>query len=626
MSSGILGIGTSGLIAFQRGLTVTGHNISNAATEGYSRQRVELNTRTPQFAGNGYIGTGVEIGGVNRVFDQFVENQLRTATSSSAQHSVFYDYAKRVDALLANPDSGLAPGLQSFFAAVQDVATDPTSLPARQVMIAEAESLSDRFGFLFQRLEDQRTLVNGQIETTVAEINSLAQSLADLNAGIVGATGRGGGAPPNDLLDQRDRLVRELAERVDVTTVPQDDGALNIFIGNGQSLVVGSTASSLTAAPLGEDPMQVGVGYVAASGGQVADISRFMTGGRLGALLDLRSSVLDTAQNALGLTAQGLARSFNEQHALGQDLQGALGGSFFDVPEPQVLGRTGNSATGAPMVTIADLGRLTTEDYRLRFNGTDWDLRRVSDNQPVDPISVGLDIDTSPIAGAVAGDSFLVRPTRTAAQQIGTLISDPRAVAAASPVRASTDAANSGGAVARSVRALDAGALNTSPATVTFNAASSEFEVDGTVVPLGPSGVTDIRHNGWSLVIQGTPDDGDQFTVSANTGGVGDNTNALGLAALQDDRFLFGGTATLEGTYNTMIGEVGTRTRQAEIASQSQARLVDEARNMRDSISGVNLDEEAANLLRYQQAYQAAAQVIAVSSTLFDTLLGAVRR
>jgi flagellar hook-associated protein 1 len=550
MSSGILGIGTSGLLAFQRGLTVTGHNIANAATDGYSRQRVDLNTRTPQFAGNGYIGTGVEVGGISRIFDQFVENQLRGATSSSAQYSLFHDYAKRVDALLANPDSGLAPGLQRFFAAVQDVTTDPTSLPARQVMIAEAESLSDRFGSLFQQLENQRTLVNGQIETTVDEINSLAQALAGLNQGIVGAMGRAGGAPPNDLLDQRDRLVRDLAERVNVTTVLQDDGALNVFIGNGQSLVVGNTASELVAAPLGEDPMQVGIGY-AGTGGTISDITRFMTGGRLGALLDLRTSVLDTAQNSLGLTAVGLAHAFNAQHREGQDLQGAPGLDFFKAPEPEVLARRGNSATGAPLVSIGDLDRLTSEDYRLRFNGTDWELRRASNSQLVgDWASVGLAIDVGTVSGAAAGDSFLIRPTRSAAADIGVAIGDPRKVAAA----------------------------------------------------------------------QGNGNDGNGAVA------VGDNRNALKLAGLQDARFLAGGTATIEGTYNTMIGEVGTRTRQAEIAAQSQQRLLDEARNMRDSISGVNLDEEAANLLRYQQAYQAAAQVIAVSSTLFDTLLMAVRR
>lgn len=553
MSSDILSIGTSGLAAFQRGLTVTGHNIANAGTEGYSRQRVDLNTREPQFAGNAYIGKGVEVGGVNRVFDQFVENQLRTATSSSEQSSVFHDYAKRIDSLLANPDSGLAVGLQRFFAAAQDVATDPTSVPARQVMIAEAESLSGRFGSLHEQLDGQRALVNGQIETTVNEINGLAQALAEVNGGIVAATGRGGGAAPNDLLDQRDRLVRELAGHVNVTTVAQDDGALNVFVGNGQNLVIGSTASELVARPLGEDPLQVDIG-MAGSGNAVADIGRFMTGGRLGALLEVRGSLLDRAQNDLGLIAQGLAREFNAQHAEGRDLNGEQGGPFFLEPSAQVLGSGSGSLPG---VTIEAVGELASDDYRLRFNGEQWELRSVSSNRLVgesDPgdqlAAAGLNIDTG---GLDQGESFLIRPTRNAAAQIGTAIDDPRGVAAAE-----------------------------------WNAADADD--DDTAIP------------------------------------VGDNTNALRLAGLQDARFLSGDTATLEGSYGAMIGEVGTRTRQAEVSAQAQSRLLDEAQNQRESISGVNLDEEAAAMLRYQQAYQAAAQVIAVSGTLFDTLLGAVRR
>lgn len=558
MGSDILSIGTSGLAAFQRGLSTTGHNIANAGTEGYSRQRVDLNTRAPQFAGNAYIGKGVEVGGVNRVFDQFVENQLRTATSASAQSSVFHDHAKRVDSLLANADSGLAVGLQRFFAAAQDVATDPTSVPARQVMIAEAESLTGRFASLHEQLDGQRTRVNGQVETTVNEINGIAESLAEVNAGIVAATGRGGGAAPNDLLDQRDRLVRELAEHVNVTTVPQDDGALNVFVGNGQSLVIGSNASELVARPLGEDPLQVGVG-LAGSGGSVTDIGRFLTGGRLGALLEVRGSLLDRAQNDLGLIAQGLAREFNAQHAEGRDLNGEQGGDFFRAPAVEVRGSGSGSLPG---VTIDDVGELTADDYRLRFNagaGEDgrWELRSISGNRLVgesDPgnalVAAGLNIDTSDLD---QGESFLIRPTRNAAAQIGIAIGDPRSIAAAE----------------------------------------------------------------WNE---------DDAADAATPIPVGDNRNALKLAGLQDARFLSGGTTSLEGSYNAMIGEVGTRTRQAEVSAQAQSRLLDEARNQRESVSGVNLDEEAANLLRYQQAYQAAAQVIAVSGTLFDTLLGAVRR
>jgi flagellar hook-associated protein 1 len=621
MSSGIMGIGVSGLQAYQRGLSVTGHNISNAATEGYSRQRMELTARNPQLGVNGYFGTGVQVSAVNRVFDQFVENQLRSATSSSQQSSVLYDYSRRVDSLLANPDSGLAPALQRFFAAVQEVSNDPTSNAARQLLVSEGESLADRFRFIDERLEEQRGLVNGQIGATVTEINSLAQALADVNQSIVATVGRGGPVP-NDLLDQRDTLVRELAERVNVSVNEQDDGALNIFIGNGQSLVLGTRASSLTTGAFGEDPRQVSVGFQ--SGSSTVDISRFMTGGRLGALLEVRSSVLDTAQDSLGLTAVGLARTFNEQHMLGQDLNGALGGEFFREPRVQVLG----SGTGAlPAVEVVDVGNLTAGEYRLRYQGGAWELRSLPEGTLVpDFADVGLGIST---AGLDQGETFLIRPTRTAARQVATEIRNPAEVAAASPLTAAAAAANGGNAVVRSVQAVDRDSLVVppagTPAIVAFD--GSGYTIDGAPATTRESAAgTVIQGSGWELTLKGTPVPGDRFEVALNAGGVGDNRNALALAGLQAERVLAGGTASLEGSYNTLISEVGTRTRQSQIASEAQGRLLQEARAQRESVSGVNLDEEAANLLRYQQAYQAAAQVIAVTNTLFDTLLGAVRR
>jgi len=636
MSNGVFGIGTSGLLAFQRALSVTGNNIANSATEGYSRQRIDLSTRTPQFAGNGYFGSGVQVGGVQRMFDQFVEMQLRSSTSASQQYGLLYDFASRVDNLLADQDSGLAPGLQQFFSAVQDVANDPTSNAARQVMISEAESLVDRFSFLHQRLGEQRNLVNGQIQTSVQEINSLAEAIGDLNKEIVTALGRAGGAPPNDLLDQRDQLVLELSERVSVNTTEQDDGALNVFIGNGQNLVLGSRVTVLAAEALGPDINQIQVGYV--SPGGTVDITQYMSGGRLGALLDLRSSVLDVAQNSLGRTAIGLAESFNAQHVLGMDLDGELGEAFFRVPEPEVTAGAGNSFAGLPDVQITDYSALTLNDYRLRSNGTDWELRRDPGGQVVGTVAPGatltvqgITIDMTGIPAGDAGDTFLLRPTRNGAQQIDTLISDTRKVAAATPeVLASVGGTNTGGATIQSVEVADASALTSlAPVTVTYEEGPpTQFVIGGDTFPLDPTPpvATTIAYEGWQLVIDGVPDDGDSFQVSFSTAAVGDNRNALALAGLQDQRMMAGGSSTLEGSYNTLVAEVGTKTRQAEIAARSQAKLLDESRAQRESVSGVNLDEEAANLLRYQQAYQAAAQVISVTNSLFDTLINAVRR
>ncbi len=622
-----LGIGTSALLAFQRALNVTSHNIANSTTEGYSRQRVDLTARQPQFIGNGFLGKGTQVSGIERIADQFIERQLRSATSANEEYAVYYDFARRVDSLLADPDSGLSPGLQRFFNSVQDVINDPTATAARQVMITEADSLVDRLKFLDNRLNEQRELLNGQISTTVQEINGITENLAQLNTDIVSASARGTRSP-NDLLDQRETLLRDLAERVEISTFTQDNGAINVFIGSGQGVVIGNQAVKLTPESQSEDPRQVGVSLVA-SGGSKIDLSNIISGGRLGALLDMRSSVLDESQNALGRIAIGLAQEFNNQHKLGFDLDGNLGKDFFKVPEPEVLaGR--NAADGVPIVEVTDISVLTTDDYRLRFDGSDWVLRREPGGQLVNvsvdpgaPVEIeGLTIDLSGVTDAQKGDSFLIRPTRTAAQQFDTLISDPREIAASRGVNAIANPANTaeGSPV---LQVTDANELVEGNYTLSFDGTDWTLtDPDGDPLPL-PSGI-----DGLDIDLDGitNPADGDFFDIQVRPGTVGDNGNALDLAALQDKLLLDGGKATFEGGYNTLIAEVGTKTRRAEVASQAQERLLAEAQGQRDSLSGVNLDEEAANLVRYQQAYQAAAQVIAVTSSLFDTLLSVVRR
>ncbi|MBN2887330.1 MAG: flagellar hook-associated protein FlgK, partial [Chromatiaceae bacterium] len=235
-----LGNATSGLLAFQRAMATTSHNISNASTEGYSRQQIELSTRNPQFIGGSYVGQGVTMSSVRRLQDDLVDTQLRSSLSDSANGSVRAEYAERIDRLLADASTGLAPTLENYFAAVQDVANDPTDTAARTVMLGEAEALEERFDTLAIQLDEQRTLLNGQLETSVKEINQISRSIADLNSEV--AAGFASGSPPNDLLDKRDQLLRDLSEKVDVNISTQDDGAINVFIGNGQPLVMRGTA------------------------------------------------------------------------------------------------------------------------------------------------------------------------------------------------------------------------------------------------------------------------------------------------------------------------------------------------------------------------------------------------
>lgn len=650
--SDILGVGISGLLAFQRQLATTGHNISNANTEGYSRQLVELSAQNPQFAGNGYIGSGVQVTAVRRAYSDFLTTQVRGATTANSQLQVYHDLASQVDNLLADPQAGLTPSLQRFFDAMQVVANDPASIPARQVLLSEANALADRFHYLDRRLEDMRQGVNTQINSVVNEINSIASGIAAANRQIVDATGYGGGQPPNDLLDKRDALVAQLAQRVAVTAVPQDDGALNVFIGNGQTLVTGGTSSSLSIVSNPYDATRSEVGYT--TGGVTAMISDYLTGGTLGAALDFRGQILDPAQNALGRVAQGLMATFNAQHRLGMDLNGNINLDFFSdttATSPRVLGNTNN--TGAPAAVIAasigNVNALTTSDYRLDRGAGGYTLTRLSDNtvtnlavfpggaETVDGITLSLS------SGAIAiGDSFLVQPTRRGANDIAVAIGDATRVAAAVPLRtgATTDAnglpTNTGsGKISAGTVSNTTNLLLAAGITLTFDGGTNEFIVTngpgGTIAynPATDSGgkqFTFASYGGVTFTISGVPADGDSFVIANNTGGVSDNRNALQLGDLRNQLTLANGSATYQGAYGQLVTDVGTTTRRAEINKGAQESLLQQVTEARDAVSGVNLDEEAANLVRFQQAYQAAAQVISISDAMFQTLIDAVRR
>lgn len=549
MAVGLLGTAASGLQAFQRAISVTGHNISNANTDGYTRQRVELGTRPPSFTGQGFIGNGVQVESIERVFDEFVTERLRNTTSSSSQYETLALLSGRVSNLLGDDQAGLGNGLEAFFNAVQALADDPSSIPVRQLLLAEGESLVARFHNLDTQLDSMRDEINGSLSNMVAEINSLSTAIAEANRNIVDATSQGSGAAPNDLLDGRDNLINRLSELVSVRTVEQENGATNVFVGSGQSLVTGFLASELRTVPNNFDNRHLDIAVVGAGISTV--ITDNLTGGQLGATLDFRDRMLDPAQNGLGRIAVTVATEFNRQHGLGMDLDGVAGTDFFSVTAPQVAANLNNTGTANVTASFdsANIDDLSTDDYLLGFDGAAWSLSRVSDGQPVTMtgsgpfFADGLQIDIA--GGAAAGDRFLIRPTRSASADVSMLLGNPREIAAA---------------------------------------------------------------------------------ASAAAPAPGDNSNALLLANLQVAQTMENATTSFQGAYGQLVGELGTQTRSAQINSEAQAALLSQAQQSRDAVSGVNLDEEAANLLRFQQAYQAIAQVISVADSTFQTLLSAVRR
>jgi flagellar hook-associated protein 1 FlgK len=629
VATSIFNIGISGLQAAQAGLVTTGHNIANASTPGYTRQEVDFTNSTPQATGSGFFGSGVSIVTVRRLYSQFLNTEVLSAGTQSSALDSYYSQIQQLDNIVADPTAGLSPALQDFFTAVQGVATTPNVASSRQALLSSAQSLQSRFDVINQRFQDLRDGVNDDVGATATEISNYATQIADLNQRIIVARGATGGQPPNDLMDQRDQLVALLNKDIRATVVQQDDGAYNVFIGSGQPLVAGVLSYSLGAMPDPLDSSKITVGYKTPTG-MVQLPEGTLTGGKLGGLLSFRSQTLDPAQNALGRVAIALTETFNAQHKLGQDLNDQMGGDFFSLGTPRVSGSLNN--TGSAIITgtfdPANVGGLTTSDYQLSYDGTNYSLLRLKDGNVRTFATLPQSVDgftlTLSSGAAAAGDSFLIRPTADGAQAFQTLISDPSKVAAAAPIRTAQAAANTGTGKISAGSVNAAGANLQQPVTITFTSPTT-FNVTGTGTG-NPTGVAytpgqDITFNGWTVQVTGAPATGDAFTVGPNTGGNGDNRNALLLAGLQTGKLLDGGTTSYQSAYAAFVSDVGTQTRQLQVTSQAQATVLTQATTAQQAQSGVNLDEEAANLIRFQQAYQASGKVLQIASTLFDTLL-----
>jgi flagellar hook-associated protein 1 len=629
MGGSVFSIGLTGLNAAQANLVTTGHNIANASTPGFHRQRVELQNGYPQPTGEGFFGSGVDVSTVSRIYSEFLDGQVAQAHGRLSYLETYRDQISQIDNLLADPNAGLTPAITEFFNGVQEVATDPESAVTRQGMLSGAETLVSRFRTLESRLTGMFQAANGQIRGLVTSINGLAKEIAGLNHSIVVAEAAGGSHAANDLRDKRDAVVAELNKLTGATTVNQADGSVNVMIGNGQNLVVGEVALTLSTTPSSEDPGRLEIGYTTPAGTSI--ITSSLQGGQLGAMLNYQREALDTTLNSLGRVATALAATFNEQHRLGQDLNGAAGGDFFTLPTPTTIARTTNAGNGVLSATIVDAGSLTLSDYRVTYNAGSYTVTRLSDASSTVYASLPQTVDGVQIALASGtpanGDSFLVQPTRAGARDIRVALNDGAQIAAAAPIRTAAGSGNTGSATA------SAGVVNgppptnanlLQPVTITFTGANT-FNVTGTGTG-NPTGVAytagdAITYNGWTISISGVPRSGDTFTVTQNIGGVSDNRNAALLAALQTTNTIAGGSATYQSAFSQSVANVGAKTREVQVAASAQDTLVGQTEAAQQSLSGVNLDEEAAALIRYQQVYQASAKMIEIASKLFESLL-----
>ena len=675
----LLSIGLSGLAASKTQLSITGHNITNVNTPGYSRQDATQATRSPQFSGAGYIGSGTSLVDIRRTYSEFLTSQLRSSTSLNSDVEAYKSQIDQLDSLLAGTTTGITPSLQKFFSALQTAAEDPANIPARQLVLAEAEGLSRRFNTVYDRLSEQNNFTNKQMSAVTDQVNRLAGSIGSLNNAI--AIAAANGKQPNDLLDARDEAVRQLSGYIGVTVVPQDDSSFNIFIGSGQPLVVGSTVAQLEVVPGQGDPNRHEVQFI--SGGSRQGITSQISGGELGGLIRYREEVLDSTMNSLGRLALAVSDQVNTQLGQGLDLKGQVGSALFgDYNDPALAKLRVNAFAGnsnaQPVLNITDTSVLTTSDYLMEYDGGGYKVRRLSDNQlmtvaenPSGTLSItdknGRDQGFQVVLGTpapAAGDKFTLQPTRRGASDIKTTLDQADQLAFAAPVRAESNLQNAGtGAIGQpdmisgpspiSIPALQgvfgssgATLTFTDPGTVTITGGTAQFRnVDSSTSPptvtysstatIQPGQknslvVGDANHQ-FEFSLSGTPKDGDRFSMAFNQSGVSDNRNALKLVDLQTKQTV-GVDAAVNGSgfsftdgYGELVERVGTLTAQARMDSDATGSILKQATDNRDSLSAVNLDEEAANLIKFEQYYNASAQIIQVARSLFDTLISTFR-
>ena len=625
--SNLLATGSSALIAFQRALSTVGHNVANINTPGYSRQRVEFEARDATYFGYGYQGNGVQIVDVRRMADSLATSRLLDSGGELARLQQLSTLSSRLDQLFSEKATGISAPWSSFFDSVNALSSNAAGSADRESVLAQANALVTRFRQIDQHLDGLDTEVNAGLTAATGEVNRLAKEIAQLNGQIGGSS-----SPSGDLLDRRDQLISELVAFTGGNAATQDGGLVNVFSAGGQPLVVGAAASTLVTVPDPYRPERLQVALE--TNGQRVTLDKRALGGQIGGLVEFRTTVLDPAMAELGRIATSLAQTFNEGHRAGMDQYGQMGADFFTLPAPRLSSNANNTGNASLTTSVGSVAGLNAQNVLLRFDGAAWVATHPDTGASIPMTGTGTAADPLVVNGIevvlasgtpAANDRFLLQPTAGAAGNLGVAITDPGRIAAATPVKATTDLANTGSGKLSGLKVTDAANAGLlAPADIEFIDAT-QYTINGT----GPFAYTPgqtIAYNGWSVVLDGAPAAGDTFSVGPTGANSSDNGNAKLLSNLDDARVLNGGTLTLNGAIGGLTTQVGSAARQADYSAQAQQVIHDQAQAARDAVSGVNLDEEAADLMRLQQAYQAASQIIATADTLFQSLLAATRR
>ncbi|MEK8048629.1 flagellar hook-associated protein FlgK [Ideonella sp. DXS22W] len=634
-ASSLLSLGSQALFASYRQIQTTSHNISNANTEGYSRQTNIQSTNTAQEFSGGWLGRGVSVTTVKRASDSFLTDRAASLKSAAASDAALSDLMGQLEKMFPGGESGLGNAATQIFNAFADLAAAPSDLSARQAVIGKLQDFTALAHDVAEQVEGLQGNVTSDIAGAVNEVNTLAQQLAALNRQISSASALG--HDPNDLLDQRDVLVSRISEQMDVQTVTAADGSVGVFVATGQTLVLGGSANKLTVQTDPYDPKRTGVG-ITLNGKLTLLADDFITSGKLGGMLQFQSGDLAEARNRLGQFVTGVSRALNAQQGLGIDLDRQAGSALFNVAEPKALAATTNArdASGAAIssvtLEITDAAALKASDYKLEVDPADASrflVTRLADGPGATPVSIasgdvldGLRI-TAGANAPTAGESFLLRPVAYAAAEISVAMRNPRGLAAASPVVATIPAANQGTMAVTATDIVAEPAAGYSAISVHFTDDAGAYEVrdagnavlgSGTFTPGQP-----VLWDGISLTLAGLPRSGDEIRLAPNQQPSANNGNALSMDSLANRTLVDGQRAS--DAYSSLFSQIGVRAQGASIASDSSSKAFTAAKEQLTSVTGVNVDEEVARLIQYQQGYQAAAKVLQTAQTLLDTVI-----
>jgi flagellar hook-associated protein 1 FlgK len=666
MSVSLYQSGVSGLLAAQQQLATTGHNISNVNTEGYTRQRADQSASLGLNNGNNYIGGGTYIQDITRLYDQFSHKEQVMNQSNLSNADSLNARLTQLDQVMSTSGQAVVGSLDQFYQAVNGVADNPNDSGLRSIVLNQASVLSTNFNELTENFDKMTKAVNGEIDQVATRISEISNELAKINETIMQSQNIQQGGQPNDLLDKRDQLIGELSEFTRVTTLKDSNNVMTVMIGQGNTLVAGITPMTLQVNAGDPDAQQTELRLV--SGSSSVALNGSTLGGSLAASFEFRDQHLDQTRTEIDRLAMAISSTLNDSQASGLDLNGLQGANIFTdintsaLQQGRVSAPSSNGGTLQAKVNITDVSLLSTDEFEVRYNGSIYTITNTNTGQSenlgakntgthatsfgFEFIETGGDPDTD--------DSFIINPTKNSASLMQATLTDGNAIAASTAIVVTPSSNN-----------VSNGKVEITSVSNPFAAKAYEVTVDVYETPplappasQAPTGIFEYRvyntappsasiasgtyNSGYSAVIDipaGSPDfqieiSGDLFGSGTNARetftlgnafGVGNGNHAVAMAKTQELGVTNGGKETFSKSLAVSTSVVGAKASNAELTADTAQALFTQAYNRNQSTSGVNLDEEAANLLKFQQAYQAASQIISTANTIFDTILAAVR-